>query len=92
LEIIARFVAKGKELEEIEDVLKKHYTGESVMGKFKELLCISLEKYLTDLEEKRSKITDEYILENIQKAGEVARKNAQETLKDVREKMGMRFV
>jgi tryptophanyl-tRNA synthetase len=92
LEIIARFVAKGKELEDIEEVLKKHYAGENVMGEFKKLLSNSLEKYLTDLKEKREKITDEYILESIKKAGDVAKKNAQDTLKDVREAMGMKFV
>jgi tryptophanyl-tRNA synthetase len=92
LEIIARFVAEGKELGEIEGVLKEHYAGENVMGKFKELLCNSLEKYLTDLQKKRDDITDDYILENIEKAGKIARKNAQETLKDVRENMGMKFV
>ena len=92
LEIIARFVADGKELGEIEEVLKKHYAGENVMGEFKKLLCNSLEKYLLDLKEKREKITDKYILESIKKAGEVAKKNAQETLKDVREAMGMKFV
>ena len=92
LEIIARFVARGKELEEIEGVLKEHYNGKSVMGEFKKLLSNSLEKYLIDLQQKRGKITDEYILENIQKAGDIARKNAQETLQDVRKAMGMRFV
>jgi hypothetical protein len=51
-----------------------------------------LEKYLIDVQEKRGKITDGYILESIKEAGEVARKNAQETLKDVREAMGMKFV
>ena len=92
LEIIARFVAKGKDLEKIEGVLKDHYDGKNVMGEFKNLLCSSLEEYLTDLKEKREKITDGYILENIQKAGDTARKNAQETLKDVRKAMSMRFV
>ena len=92
LEIIARFVASGKELEDIEDVLKKHYAGENVMGEFKKLLCISLERYLKDLEKKREGITDEYILESIGKAGDIARKNAQETLLDVRKAMGMKFV
>ena len=92
LEIIARFVAKGDELEKIEGVLKDHYNGKSVMGEFKNLLCISLERYLIDLKEKREKITDEYILENIQKSGDIARKNAQETLEDVRKAMGMKFV
>ncbi len=92
LESIARFVSEGKDLKEIEGVLKEHYEGKNVMGEFKKLLCKSLEQYLRDLEEKRSKITDEYILENIKKAGDTARKNAQETLEDVRKAMGMRFV
>ena len=46
LEIIARFVATGKELEEIEKVLKDHYDGKNVMGEFKKLLCLSLGRYL----------------------------------------------
>lgn len=92
LEIIMRFVTSGKELEEMENILKDHYDGKNVMGEFKKLLCNSLEKYLIDFQEKRSKITDEYILESIKEAGEVARKNAQETLKDVRKAMGMKFV
>ena len=92
LETIARFVANGKELEDMESVLKDHYDGKNVMGEFKILLCNSLERYLTELQEKRNKITDEYILENIQKAGDTARKNAQETLEDVRKAMGMKFI
>ena len=92
LEIIMRFVASGKELKKMESILKDHYDGKNVMGEFKGLLCNSLEKYLSDFQEKREKITDEYILESIKKAGEVARKNAQETLKDVRKAMEMKFV
>ncbi len=92
LEIIGRFVANGKELKEMESILKDHYDGKNVMGEFKRLLCNSLERYLTELQGKRNKITDEYILENIQKAGDTARKNAQDTLEDVRKAMGMRFI
>ena len=90
---IGRFVAKDEqEVEKLNTVIEKHFAGENVMGDFKALVSEYLERFLREYQEKRSSYTDEYVLEFVKKGNDIAKKNAQETLKSVRDAMGMKFV
>lgn len=88
---IGKFVSDddGKE---IDLILEKHMSGENVMGELKSVISVSLEKYLKDFQEKKSKISDLEV-ENIVKEGKkVAKENAKELIKEVREAMSLKFI
>lgn len=89
---IGKFVGNEKEVKEIEEIMKKHFAGENVMGQLKEVVNIGLERYLTDFQKRKALLKDEYILEVIEKGKKVAIENAKNTLSDVRKAMGLKFV
>ena len=90
---IGRFVAKDeKEVEVLNTVIDKHFAGENVMGEFKGIVSDYLERFLKNYQDKRASYSDEYILEFVKKGNSIAKENAQQTLRDVREAMGMKFV
>lgn len=89
---IGKFVSDDEGKKEIDDILQKHMNGENVMGEFKSLLCISLEKYLKSFQEKKRNISDSDVLKIVQKGGIVAKENAQECISRVRESMGLRYL
>ena len=92
LVIIGEFVSNEDEREKISDIMKSHYSGENVMGELKVIIMVSLERYLKDFQSKKAVLKDEEIFEKIKKDGVLAKKNAQETLQEVRKAMGLGFV
>jgi len=91
LVLIGEFVGNEKEREEIQYIMKRHYEGENVMGELKSVISTGLERFLKDFQTKKSSLKDEDILEKVRTDGEIARRNAQETLRDVRRAMGLNF-
>ena len=89
---IAKYVSNDQESKEFDRLIKDHMDGNQVMGDFKNLLMVSLERFLRDFQSKKADISDDFILELVKKGGEKAKSNAQEVLKDVEKAMGMRFV
>jgi tryptophanyl-tRNA synthetase len=92
LVLIGEFVGNEDEEGEISNIMNRHFKGENVMGELKSVINISLEKYLRDFQERKSQIKEEDIVKKIQEDNEIAKKNAQETLKEVRELMGMMYI
>lgn len=89
---IGKFVGNEKEVKEIDEIMKKHFAGENVMGQLKEVVNTGLERYLTDFQKRKALLKDDYILEVIEKGKKVAMANAENTLNDVRKAMGLKFV
>lgn len=89
---IGEFVAEAKEREEMKGLLQKHMDGESVMGELKNLISISLERYLTDFQSKKKKIYDDEVEKIVKEGAVVAKKNAQEVIKEVRSAMGLKYI
>lgn len=89
--LIGKFVCNDEEANEIDDIMKQHYAGENVMGNLKNIISQGLERFLTQYQEKKSQLTDEYVLDVVNKGSIIARKNAQETMKDVRKAMSMKY-
>ena len=52
----------------------------------------SLQKYLVNFQRRKLEISDSEVLEIAQKGGEIAKKNAQVTIKEVRKAVGMRYI
>jgi tryptophanyl-tRNA synthetase len=92
LVLIGEFVANDEEKKEISTIMDKHFKGKNVMGELKSVISISLEKYLRDFQERKSQIKEEDIVKKIQEDNEIAKKNAQNTLKEVRKFMGMMYI
>ncbi len=89
---IGRFVAKDEEeLEDLNIIINKHFAGENVMGEFKNIVSEYVGRFLQQYQEKRDSYTDEYILKFISKGNDIAKQNAEETLKSVRSAMGMKY-
>lgn len=92
LVLIGEFVANEKEKEEISNIMKKHYDGENVMGDLKSVIMIALKRYLENFQKKKASLSDEEILEKIKKDGVLAKKNAQDTLTEIRKALGMKYI
>ena len=92
LVLIGEFVGNENEKGEISNIMKRHFKGENVMGELKSVINTSLERYLADFQKRKSQIKEEDIVKKIQEDNDIAKKNAQETLKEVRELMGMRYI
>lgn len=89
---IGKFVARtDEESKRIGNIIVSHFAGDNVMGEFKTVLCEYLESYLSEYQEKKKSYTDEYILEFVAKGNKIAKENAEKTLKDMREAMGMEY-
>jgi tryptophanyl-tRNA synthetase len=61
------------------------------MGEFKNIVSEYVGRFLKQYQEKRDSYTDEKILEFISKGNDIAKTNAEETLKAVRSAMGMKY-
>ena len=92
LVIIGEFVGNEDEREKISEIMKKHYSGENVMGELKSVIMVALERYLKDFQSKKASLKDVDVLEKIKNDGVLAKKNAQETVSNVRKAMGLDFV
>jgi tryptophanyl-tRNA synthetase len=92
LKNIADYVSTDKERKEFDRLIKKHMEGEQVMSDFKKLLMSSMDRFLKDFQEKKSKIKDEYVLELTKKGAKKAKKNAREVLDEMERAMGMMYV
>lgn len=92
LVLIGEFVGSVEEKEKISTIMQRHFKGENVMGELKSVISISLERYLRDFQERKSQVKEEDIVKKIQEDNEIAKKNAQETLKEVRKLMGMMYI
>jgi len=89
---IGNFVANEQERLNIEEILKKHMTGENVMGEFKQVLSIAMERYIKEFQEKKSKLSDSDILKIVEDGGKIAKENARETIKGVRKAMKFEYI
>lgn len=89
---IGKFVANEEEGKEIDLIIKRHMDGENVMGELKGVISTALERYLSDFQKKKSNISDSEVLSIIQKGGKIAKENAKETIKEVREAMSLKYV
>ncbi len=86
--LIAKELAKTEsEREEVDAVIEAHKNGKAVMGQFKQLLTRIVQNFLIDFQEKRSRIVEDpsYISSVLKEGAEMARKNAIETLGEVKE-------
>jgi len=92
LVLIGEFVGNEKEVEQIKAIMKRHYDGENVMGELKSVIMIALKRYLEDFQERKAVIREEDILKKIQIDNEIAKRSAQEVIKEVRESMGMPYI
>ena len=92
LKIIADYVATEEERKEFDSLIDKHIKGEQVMGDFKELLMISMERFLKDFQGKKADISDDYVLGLTKDGVKKARSNAKEVLEDVEKAMGMLYI
>ncbi len=92
LTTIAEYVSDEDGREKIKEILDRHMKGEQVMGEFKGVLSDQLERFLSDFQSRKAKVSDEDVLDIVEKGAEVARSNAQEVLSEVEKAMGMRYV
>ncbi len=92
LVLIGEFVSGDIDKQEIQNVMKRHYSGENVMGDLKSIISKNLGVYLEDFQRKKELLDDSEISEKIQKDGVVAKTLAEETLSDVRSAMYMRYI
>jgi len=89
---IGMFVSNEKERNQIGDIIKKHMNGENVMGELKSVICIGLERYLKEFQEKKAKISDEEVMILIEKGGRKAKENAKRTIEELREAMSLKYI
>jgi len=92
LKLIADYVSSDEQKSEFEAILQKHLDGEQVMGEFKSLLVDVMGEFLKDFQKRKDSISDEYVLEVLERGREKAQSNAREVLSEVEKAMGMRFV
>ncbi len=88
------FIAKNlttdeKELEAIDDVIKRHMDGGNVMGEFKKLTISIVNNFLTNFQTKRNALmaNPKELQKILDKGGKIAIKNANETLEEVESAM-----
>ena len=92
LVLIGEFLSKEEERSNISAIMQRHYAGENVMGELKSLIGALLKKYLEEFQSKKKSLDEEEILKKIEKDSKIAKKNAQDTLKEVRKAMGMEYI
>ena len=92
LVFIGKFVSNDDEKKQIEDIMEQHMSGKNVMGELKGVISIALERYLRDFQMKKAKISDSEVEEIIEKGKEIARKNAKETIEEVRDAMKLLYI
>jgi len=89
---IAKFVSNEKEATEIDQIIERHMDGENVMGELKSVIVVAVERYLTNFQEIKSRISDSEIMDIINRGNEIAKENARETIKEVRVAMGLKYI
>ena len=85
--LIAKGLAKTKsERDEIDAIIQAHKNGKRVMGQFKQLLTHIVQNFLKEFQTKRAEIMRDplYISSILEEGAKVARKNAVETLNEVK--------
>lgn len=92
LVLIGEFVSNDEEVVQIGGIIKRHMDGENVMGELKAMIAPALERYLKEFQEKKSKISDEEVLDIIKKGGEIAKRNAKSTIKEVRKSLSLNYI
>jgi tryptophanyl-tRNA synthetase len=89
--LMAKGLAKTEsERAEVDALIKAHLEGKPVMGQFKKLLTQIAQSFVEEFQRKREGIVSDrsYIPRILEEGAGVARINAHETLKEVREAMG----
>jgi len=89
---IGMFVSNDEEKKQIEDIMKRHMDGGSVMGELKEVISSALEKYLIDFQKKKASISDSEVESIVEKGRNVAKENAKSTIQEVRKAMGLKYL
>lgn len=89
---IGEFVSNEDEKIKIRNILDKHMHGENVMGELKSIILIAIERYLINFQRSKANISDSYVLDVVKSGGEIAKKNARETIKEVRNAIGLKYV
>ncbi|MDX9739530.1 MAG: hypothetical protein RBT33_04225, partial [Candidatus Dojkabacteria bacterium] len=92
LVLIGEFVGNEKEVEQIKAIMKRHYDGENVMGELKSVIMIALKRYLENFQERKAALDEKQIIEKIKRDGIIAKRNAQETLLEIRNALGLRYI
>lgn len=92
LVLIGKFVGDEQVGKEIDDIMKRHFSGENVMGTLKEVIMKSLKVYLENFQKEKALIKDEDVKGILQRGSELARKNAKETIAEVRKAMSLEYV
>ncbi len=85
--LIAKGLAKTKsECDEIDSIIKEHKNGKPVMGQFKQTFTLIAQNFIEDFQIKRSEIirNSSYVQSILEKGSQVAKRNATETLDDVK--------
>lgn len=85
--LVANELAKTEsERDEVDAIIRAHKSGKPVMGQFKQLLTRIVQNFLEEFQAKRVEITRDpsYISSVLEEGAKVARKNAIETLDEVR--------
>ena len=85
--LIAKELAKTEsERDEVDAIIQAHKSGKPVMGQFKQLLTRIVQNFLEEFQAKRAETTKDpsYIPSVLEEGAKVARKNAIETLDEVR--------
>lgn len=89
--ILAKGLSQNEqEKEQIDELIKKHMKGASVMGEFKEVFAKIVVNFLSQFQEKRAKIMKDpdYISRILDKGAKIAKENADETLAIALKAMG----
>ncbi len=89
---VGKFVSNEDEKKKIDEIMDRHMNGENVMGELKSVISISLERYLKDFQEKKSKIPDSYVQDIIEKGKSIAKENAKESIAQVRKAMSLEYI
>jgi tryptophanyl-tRNA synthetase len=90
--LIAKSLAKTKtEQTEIDKVIQEHKSGKRVMSQFKEILIRIVQNFLQEFQAKRNKILKDplYIQSILEEGVKVAKRNAVETLEEVKKVLGL---
>ncbi len=89
---VGKFVSNEDEKKKIDEIMDRHMKGENVMGELKSVISISLERYLKDFQKKKSKISDSYVQDIIEKGKSIAKENAKESIAQVRKAMSLEYI
>jgi len=89
---IGKFVSDENKQREIDSLVTKHLKGENVLKDLKGIIMESLQNYLINFQKRKLEISDSEVLEIAQKGGEIAKKNADETIEEVRQVVGLKYI